>query len=110
MDWFLYDNGLRHERVKYHPEIPLRKYKVRNSQWTCSGKRCFYKFRRIQGKTHLPEFLFSTSVKWNMRNMVLFGPVTLGDINKEIKNINFKKSWISNGILPGILKMWISVR
>ena len=21
MDWFLYDNGLRHERVKYHAEF-----------------------------------------------------------------------------------------
>ena len=44
-------------------------------------------------------------VKWNMKDIVLFGPVILGDSTEEIKNINFKKSWTSNGIPTKILKI-----
>ena len=27
MDWFLYDNGLRHERVKYSPPLPHQNFR-----------------------------------------------------------------------------------
>ena len=37
MDWFVYDNGIRHERVKRLPEITLSPKRTPNcgaNQWT----------------------------------------------------------------------------
>ena len=59
MDWFLYDNGLRHERVKYRvSNLKVEKqkfnYGVSNLKWNF----VFFNFELV---TRSATFYFSTS-------------------------------------------------